>query len=611
MKKISTVVFIVLSCITLFLSCSKGEDAPKDNPVGGDAFKMQVMTIDLPNTSLPNSEYHGSMGNSDITLTKGDEHKLLFMVPSAVELGSQDLVINDLNNLKITYNVKVAALPDSPDAVISQFQNNLTTFQATTSGNISTQKAIDSFNQVYSNATDEEKSAMATLYYVNKAVFDDIILNDYSNVSGKNCTSDGMANLFKHKVALLAVAVGVVIVCAPPLSVSEKVAGAALAVLGMYKSYGFWSEFASCKLNTVQFSIDNIFGKNVSSPSTDAISLNNNVALNLTFNSVDRTVIAADSNKDNSGIQLCFTYHYLYNEFAQQINPIIQWINNNVPFANFDTIPLEIMPVSNATQLNLVDANKYSHLVFSINNSNLTLVSSSLSSTGQLNLKVKINGTATTAVNGTLNYTFSDEFSTISGSFPITVNIDSETVIIGNQTWMLKNLDVDHYQNGDPIPQVTDATQWLNLTTGAWCYYNNNTANGPVYGKLYNWYAVNDPRGLAPIGYHIPTDTEWSILTSYLGGVAVAGGKLKESGTVHWLSPNAGATNSSGFTGLPGGYNNEEGNFVTLGSMVYWWSSTEYSTTLSWCYSLDYNSGAAYKPKYLKNYGFSVRCIKD
>lgn len=608
MKKTLKLFVAIILGLFIFQSCSKG-DEPTDHPVGGDAFRMQVMTIDLPNTSLLNNEYHGSMGNTEITLTKGDEHKLLFMVPSGMVLGNQDMVINDLNNMKITYNVKDAVLPDTPDAVVSQFQNNLTTFQAT--GNISTQKAIDSFNQVYSNATDEEKSTMASLYYVNKAVFDDIILNDYSNVSGKNCTFDGMANLLKHKVALLGVAVGVVIVVAPSLTVCEKVAGAALVVLGMYKSYEFWSEFASCKLNTLQFSIDNILGKNVNISTNSTISLNNNVARNLTFNSVDRTVIAADNDKDNSGIKLCFTYHNLYNVFAQQTNPVIQWINNNVPLANFDLIPLEIMPTSSTTILNPVNSSKYSHLALSINASNLTLVSSSLSSTGQLNLKVKINGTATTAVNGILNYTFSDEFSTISGSFPIRVNIDSDTVIIGNQTWMLKNLDVDHYNNGDPIPQVTDPTQWTNLTTGAWCYYNNDSANGTVYGKLYNWYAVNDPRGLAPTGYHIPTDVEWSTLTSYLGGVAVAGGKLKESGTVHWLSPNADATNSSGFTGLPGGFNSEMGNSVAIGSLVYWWSSTESSTTLAWCRNLDYTSGVAYRPEYLKNYGFSVRCLKD
>ena len=156
-------------------------------------------------------------------------------------------------------------------------------------------------------------------------------------------------------------------------------------------------------------------------------------------------------------------------------------------------------------------------------------------------------------------------------SRPIVPILDNE-VQIGNQIWMTKNLNVSRYRNGDPIPQVTDPIQWNNLTTGAWCYYANNTANGKIYGKLYNWYAVNDPRGLAPIGWHVPSDTEWTILTSSLGGQFVAGGKMKS--TTLWNSPNAAATNSSGFFGLPGGYCYQGFSFPS-GNTGHWWSSTE------------------------------------
>ena len=103
------------------------------------------------------------------------------------------------------------------------------------------------------------------------------------------------------------------------------------------------------------------------------------------------------------------------------------------------------------------------------------------------------------------------------------------SVVIGTQTWTTKNLDVETYRNGDVIPQVQDATAWSNLTSGAWCYYENNTANGSTYGKLYNWYAVNDPRGLAPNGYYIPSDADWKILTDYLGGESAAGTKMKST----------------------------------------------------------------------------------
>ena len=112
------------------------------------------------------------------------------------------------------------------------------------------------------------------------------------------------------------------------------------------------------------------------------------------------------------------------------------------------------------------------------------------------------------------------------------------SIKIGNQVWATTNLNVTTYSNGDPIPEVKDPSEWKTLTTGAWCYYNNDPANGTKYGKLYNWYAVHDPRGLAPAGFHIPSDAEWTTLITYLGGESVAGGKLKQAGMYNWISPN-------------------------------------------------------------------------
>ena len=183
-------------------------------------------------------------------------------------------------------------------------------------------------------------------------------------------------------------------------------------------------------------------------------------------------------------------------------------------------------------------------------------------------------------------------------------------ITIGSQTWTLKNLDVETYRNGDPIPEV-QASTWSSLTTGAWCYYENNTANGTTYGKLYNWYAVNDLRGLAPNGYHIPTDAEWTTLTSYLGGTVTAGGKMKEAGTSHWLSPNTNATNSSGFAGLPGGSRFYSGDFDGIGASGYWWSSSEGYTGYAWYRSLSYDNGNVNSYGNDERVGFSVRCLRD
>ncbi len=179
-------------------------------------------------------------------------------------------------------------------------------------------------------------------------------------------------------------------------------------------------------------------------------------------------------------------------------------------------------------------------------------------------------------------------------------------VTIGNQVWTSKNLDVSTYRNGDDIPLVEDAEKWKNLTTGAWCYYENKTGKGSTYGKLYNWYAVNDPRGLAPKGYHIPTDAEWTILTTYLGTDAAA--KMKS--TTGWKEDGNG-TNESGFAGLPGGYRDGNGFFASIGASGYWWSSSEDGSSNALCRYL-YNSNGNVNRNYNdKLYGFSVRCLRD
>lgn len=183
------------------------------------------------------------------------------------------------------------------------------------------------------------------------------------------------------------------------------------------------------------------------------------------------------------------------------------------------------------------------------------------------------------------------------------------SVTICDQVWMVRNLDVTTYRNGDPILQVTDPSEWLSITTGAWCYYQNNSANGPVYGKLYNWYAVNDPRGLAPAGWHVPSNTEWATLSTCLGGNAVAGGKMKSTGTIEagtglWVAPNAEATNSSGFSGLPGGTRWVQFEFIR--GLGFWWSSNS-----GYCNYLSFSNGVFTTGGNPNEMGLSVRCVRD
>ncbi|MBU0713667.1 VCBS repeat-containing protein, partial [bacterium] len=186
------------------------------------------------------------------------------------------------------------------------------------------------------------------------------------------------------------------------------------------------------------------------------------------------------------------------------------------------------------------------------------------------------------------------------------------TVKIGDQWWMAENLKVTHYRNGDPIPNITDNTQWSNLSTGAYCEYDNNPANIETYGRLYNWYAADDSRNIAPEGWHVPSDAEWQTLVDYLGGSSVAGGKMKETGTEYWNSPNTGATNESCFSALPGGYRTNLGIYEILGSYAGFWSSTEATELSSHIrYLFDSNSEVYRGTGYDNQGAFSVRCVRD
>jgi uncharacterized protein (TIGR02145 family) len=202
-----------------------------------------------------------------------------------------------------------------------------------------------------------------------------------------------------------------------------------------------------------------------------------------------------------------------------------------------------------------------------------------------------------------------------------TTDVDGNTyttVTIGTQVWMKENLKVSKYRNGDAIPTNLDNATWQSTTSGAYAIYNNDAANNTTYGKLYNWYAVADPRGLCPTGWHVPSDAEWTTLENFLGGAVVAGGKMKSTGTIKagtglWYSPNQDATNSSGFTAFPGGVYWDSGSFSSsLGSYAYWWSSTENSSTYAWIRTLYYANGGSYRlDGARKAIGFSVRCLRD
>jgi uncharacterized protein (TIGR02145 family) len=176
---------------------------------------------------------------------------------------------------------------------------------------------------------------------------------------------------------------------------------------------------------------------------------------------------------------------------------------------------------------------------------------------------------------------------------------------------MVKNLRTTIFNDNTTIPLVTDNTAWISLSTPGYSWYNNDEATyKATYGALYNWYAVNTGK-LCPCGWHVPTDAEWTTLLSFLGGENIAGGKLKETGIIHWLNPNAGATNETGFTALPGGDRSSNGAFYSIGEQGNWWSSTENQMANAYKLAIRYDNIIVYRDNLSKIYGLSVLRVKD
>jgi len=214
----------------------------------------------------------------------------------------------------------------------------------------------------------------------------------------------------------------------------------------------------------------------------------------------------------------------------------------------------------------------------------------------------------------------------ISGCGADLLDIDGnsyETIQIGNQCWMAENLRTGRYRNGERIPNVTSSRRWRLLSAGAWVHYQNDSKHDTTYGRLYNWYALSDSRGLCPPGWRVPSNSDWAVLINYIhraSGTVVnrsasssyaIGGMMKEPGIQLWKSPNSGASNKSGFSGLPGGYRDDTGSFSNLGNMGYWWSSNRILGSTASMYTLSYRNGVLNSYGINTRSGLSVRCIRD
>lgn len=234
---------------------------------------------------------------------------------------------------------------------------------------------------------------------------------------------------------------------------------------------------------------------------------------------------------------------------------------------------------------------------------------------GQFEFKRNYKKSINVSINSTTNKLTFEGWDEINDSTVTDIDGNVYKIVkIGTQIWMAENLKVTHYNDGTLIPNYTTMANWGALTAGARCSHSNNTANVNTYGYLYNWYAATDLRRIAPEGWRVPTDSDWTVLSEYLGGESVAGGKLKATGYTYWNSPNTGATNSTGFNALGGGYyHTSVSNFVSIREYGRWWSSTNRTSIDAYDRNLNYFYKKLFRDETgaRKNDALSIRCIKE
>lgn len=617
MKKL----LLILLAFTLIISCSK-DDGPGTEPTvitGGEAFKGQVVTIEMPEGSLESEEYLATFNGLEVVAVKGDSTKLLFSIPTSTPVGVQSLVVPSLS-LTVNYDVKSVVLPATPEEVVEGFVADFGTFLQMINESpeaSDAQNALDNFNAFYENASAEEKLQIAETYYVNKALFDEILLNDYSNVAGRNITVDDLMTIQKHLLGVIAMNGGAYILIYGVGG--EKILGAAIAIAGAIKAKDYFFMLANKALNTDGVELD---GQAGTSSRNGLPVFYHGAAKTLSFKTKERKLTAADEGKTQPAAVKLYSMYNKYNWCANKMNIAITWINNHVPFVSFKLVPLEQFATTAPSTSKGINADTFANLTFSVNHPNVTLVNATFVGEGQIAFKFTIEGTPTTLpVETMLNYSYTDELNTFTGHFMIQVtnellceqltDIDGNlynVIQIGSNCWTTKNLTVSHYRNGDVIPQIQDQQQWAAATTGAWCYYENETSNGTVYGKLYNWYAVTDVRGLAPEGYHIPSEAEFDSLIQAAGTNNTAGPNL--SGTTGWTDPLQQPTNSTGFSALPAGFRIAQ-FYANINSTALFWSTTPASATAhATSLNITFANSAFTQPREYFT-GMSVRCVKD
>lgn len=435
MKKLLLSITIIIFSTFLF-SCSKDDTASDSiDENGGQIYRYQVVTINVGSTSLTNNVYLGTLAGTTVELTKVADHELVFYVPETTPIGATELHINSLNNAKINYEVKDVILTQSVDETLAPLETNFENYGnqlSTASQDIPFVQNHSTMMSYFNGLSIEEKSEVAKFYKVNKTIIDAVYNTDYSTIQGRNIDmQENRALVLRFKAALAVGMIGSAVAIAEPSNIIRPIAiGVAIAGISAAVDYHF--ELIDRNINIIEMKINALTGTNNRNTNSQ-LSLTENVATTLPFNVNVRPIQETDSNSQQEYMKLYFATKNRLNELISNINEAILWVNNAIPFVSFDTLPLAQV----SSSANPVTADVTSQIMqkinFSISHPNLSLETATLQSDGQLNLKVKFVGNpSATSISSTLNYTYNDDFSSFSGSFPIEVNLDTSTFLVGN-----------------------------------------------------------------------------------------------------------------------------------------------------------------------------------
>lgn len=450
MKKLLLSITIIIFSTFLF-SCSKDDTATDSiDENGGQIYRYQVVTINVGSTSLTNNVYLGTLAGTTVELTKVADHELVFYVPETTPIGATELHINSLNNAKINYEVKDVILTQSVDETLAPLETNFENYGnqlSTASQDIPFVQNHSTMMSYYNGLSIEEKSEVAKFYKVNKTIIDAVYNTDYSTIQGRNIDmQENRALVLRFKAALAVGMIGSAVAVAEPSNIIRPIAiGVAIAGISAAVDYHF--ELIDRNINIIEMKINALTGTNNRNTNSQ-LSLTENVATTLPFNVNVRPIQETDSNSQQEYMKLYFATKNRLNELISNINEAILWVNNAIPFVSFDTLPLAQVSSSANPVTADVDSQIMQKINFNISHPNLSLETATLQSNGQLNLKVKFVGNPTaTSISSTLNYTYNDDFSSFSGSFPIEVSEEAPCVNMSAPVITAVNWECDSNTN--------------------------------------------------------------------------------------------------------------------------------------------------------------------